>query len=351
MDVMRIAAALAVVVSHSYATVGRGEPRPLEWNGVFLTWGSVAVAVFFTLSGFLVTQSWDSDPSAGRWSARRFARIWPGLIVVLVAVAFVVGPVVADIGPSAYFTLGGPYRYVFNHARFAEYQFLPGVFEDHTFHDVNASLWTLQLEVICYLLLLVLAVTGVLRHKSLLVGLAVVVVAWSWAQDLGGLALPFFEHGVFLNDLLRLSGFFALGALAARLRLRFDWWLAGLCALFLILSRHAPLSGLGYVALAYVIMWVATRPWPRVGSVRRLGDPSYGWYLWAWPIQQLLVEAGMTDPYRVMAFAVVLSLAAGYLSWYIVERPAGRLITRRLAPRGTGQAAQAVESSPTVASG
>ena len=57
-------------------------------------------------------------------------------------------------------------------------------------------------------------------------------------------------------------------------------------------------------------------------------DYSYGVYLWAFPIQQLLVSLLGADAmglvaYSLLAFAATLPCAM--VSWFIVERPANRL--------------------------
>lgn len=59
-DVIRIAAALSVVLYHSYAITGRDQDLPALWIGHYrMPLGSIGVAVFFVISGFLVATSRD----------------------------------------------------------------------------------------------------------------------------------------------------------------------------------------------------------------------------------------------------------------------------------------------------
>ena len=59
----------------------------------------------------------------------------------------------------------------------------------------------------------------------------------------------------------------------------------------------------------------------------RYGDFSYGLYLYAFPIQQLLVlyyGRRLTIP-ALFGSALVLTLCVAIVSWYAVERPCLRL--------------------------
>jgi peptidoglycan/LPS O-acetylase OafA/YrhL len=74
-----------------------------------------------------------------------------------------------------------------------------------------------------------------------------------------------------------------------------------------------------------------------------MGDFSYGTYLYAFPIQQILVSF-FTLPFPVfLVLSLILSLFSGFLSWNLVEKwflsskhrgePKGRTIgARGLAP-------------------
>ena len=83
MDVLRLGAATLVIVAHSYNLTLHEEPFRRFGGPEF---GDIAVAVFFAISGFLVTASWISDPRTAlvRCCGAR-CRILPGLWVVLLA--------------------------------------------------------------------------------------------------------------------------------------------------------------------------------------------------------------------------------------------------------------------------
>lgn len=78
----------------------------------------------------------------------------------------------------------------------------------------------------------------------------------------------------------------------------------------------------------------------RLPTIRtfRLPDVSYGVYLYGWPIQKILVAAGVRDGWSLFALALPISLVLGYASHRLVERPAvswGRRMLASPAPAAT----------------
>jgi len=80
--------------------------------------------------------------------------------------------------------------------------------------------------------------------------------------------------------------------------------------------------------LAYLLLWVGSvLPSPRL--IQR-HDISYGVYIYAFPMQQLLVLTGIQDRglvvYDIVALACTVPLATA--SWLLIERPAMRRARR-----------------------
>src|SRR5205823_1822192 len=124
---MRIAAALMVIVAHSFP-IAAGLPDP-TWHSrqVDLSFGSGAVDIFFVISGYLVTASWIRDPHPFRFSVRRIARIWPGLLMMLVVTTWVIGSLVTSLPLVSYLTHPGTVRYFLASAVLLPAWDLPGV--------------------------------------------------------------------------------------------------------------------------------------------------------------------------------------------------------------------------------
>jgi peptidoglycan/LPS O-acetylase OafA/YrhL len=126
------------------------------------------------------------------------------------------------------------------------------------------------------------------------------------------LALPFLVGMGFhiWRDRIPMSGLLALALIAAAAALRFT-----------------PLFTLGFtLALAYAIFWCAFRPQGLMRAFNRVGDYSYGLYLYAFPIQGLVVWLwGPLTPLGNVALAFPLTLVLSVLSWHWIEAPALKL--------------------------
>lgn len=77
--------------------------------------------------------------------------------------------------------------------------------------------------------------------------------------------------------------------------------------------------------LAYAVLIAGFTPCRALGGYRRLGDYSYGMYIYAFPIQQIMAHEGMRTPLSNIAAALPVTLLLAVLSWHLVEEPALRL--------------------------
>ena len=93
------------------------------------------------------------------------------------------------------------------------------------------------------------------------------------------------------------------------------------------------LSGLGPAALrvvvwtvcaVYLCYWFAYALPPLGRRLTRLGDASYGVYIWAWPVQQTTIElmGGDPSPWAVIAITTPIVWLLAQASWHLVEAPA-----------------------------
>lgn len=334
-----------VIFYHTHPLGGFGAD-PLERFSLHQeSFGGLAVAAFFVLSGFLITRSGVSGVSIWRFLWHRFLRIMPGYWMCLVVTAFVIAPVIwlaeGRSLISFFQTSGeGPFQYVLVNAGLKTQQFSIFQLPTHTpFPNfINGSLWTLSYEFACYLILALLVVTGMLKKIPWLVLLmALALIAFqmiSFIQpDLFATTLPpFSERGLFLRNAM----FFFIGAslfLYAR-RVPVSPWILVVCLAIFIASLRLRFYPLVYgITVSYIFVWLALKlPITRWG---RHGDFSYGLYVYAFPIQQTLAAFNVNQlgvlPYFAAAFAITLGFAM--LSYRFVEAPALRLKSLRLAAR------------------
>lgn len=336
LSLVRLALAVAVVVSHGFSMgTGRLRDEPLFASTGF-TLGEHAVNGFFALSGFLVTMSF------GRRGARdyvvaRTLRIAPGLAVATLVTALVLGPALSRLSVGEYLSHPGLWRFIVATLTTLKSAIaLPGVFAENPNPLPLGTVWSLKYEVLCYAAVLVLGLAGLLTRTiaaaavtALVVALVVVAIASPNApkavQTTLRLALLFGAGGALWlwRDRVCLSGL-ALSCLAAAA------WLA----------RETPLSmPLLLCVQAYGVIWLALGPLAWLPRLGREVDLSYGIYLYGWPIQQALVQTvAPAGPAMLLPVALALTLVAAALSWFLVEKPALSLkprFAREAAPMGS----------------
>ena len=315
-DAVRMVAALLVILSHQYALTGHAEATPLP----FATWGFLGVLVFFVTSGHLVTQSWCQDPSPARFLQRRALRIWPALAVATLLTLFVLGPLTTQGSLKAYFSSAETWWYGLNLV-FLIQQTLPGVFLHNPFaRAVNGSLWTIPYEVLWYAVLAVLGTLGMLARRWPMVVLAGLGLAcMTWVVHQPG---PMMRVWV-----LELGCFFVAGSLLylyRRIWQAHPWWTLlvialGCGALFAVKQLYLAT----WLALPVLTVMAGRASWPVLRHAGRWGDPSYGLYIYAFPVQQTLVmllgeEQGV---WPLLALSTACTLVLAYASWHVVEKP------------------------------
>ncbi|MBW0116085.1 acyltransferase family protein [Pseudonocardia abyssalis] len=338
-NALRLALAGIVLISHSLKFQGYEDPVG-HLTGGDVDMGTMAVDGFFALSGFLILGSWLSSPSTGRYLWRRCLRILPGFWACLVVSSFVLLPVASllEFGTLAGFPWTGEQSaltyVVDNAALFVRQYEVPGVFGGEA---VNGSLYTLFYEFACYLAVAALGALGLLRDR-LWPLLAVAAAVWLLALSelLDGAVLT--SRSSTLEIALRFGSMFLAGAVAARVGPRLPMGPAGGAVAVLVLVQAVVLASMAttpeastlvYVviapaAVAYLVLLAGASPrLHRIGSRR---DLSYGLYVYAWPVQAMLLLVGAAAwPLPLYAAASLAGgLALALASWTWVESSALR---------------------------
>lgn len=322
-DFLRVAAAAGVLISHQFSLTGR--PEPIMFG---ISLGGFCVLIFFAISGYLVAGSWSHDPNAWRFAARRLLRIWPGLLVVCLLVTLLLGPAVSQLDVTAYFRSPMTWDYLSQLSLWNFKSQLPGVFAANPIPgSANGSLWTIPIEIQCYLALMVVGVAGLMRRAWLLPVAFAAFAFWFFFLFKTGYDQP-------IRLYLQMAVVFFCAASLYQLRM---WWLphriwTGVLAVMLIL----PLWFGGAPEIAYtlglpvIVALLGTSSWPILRRTGRFGDISYGLYIYAYPVQQTVVWWSSNRlPLSVsLAISALVTVVLAWLSWKLVEQPALRLKNR-----------------------
>ncbi len=341
-DLLRLLAATLVLYSHQFALLGL--PEPLFVGTA--TFGTAGVAIFFFLSGYLVWSSWERDPNIWRFFLRRALRIFPALWVVCLLSVFVLGPVATVLPIKSYFASDVTWRYL-ETAFLNLPRILPGIFLNSPFPQVvNGSLWTLPLEVLCYVSVLLVGLLCLVqkRWRILTIGLCLSFfvllaslgpqgVADQFAPAMVLLARNVVEHFGFAYD--RYASHYEMAAIF--------WWGVLYGALLTSPGKWGSpvVAGLVLLATVTAILWsfertallvfvaLAVHAAGRLAAgarlTERLGDLSYGVYIVAFPVQQMGVQWGRAHGWNMATYFLTSFLATyalAYLSWHAVEKRA-----------------------------
>lgn len=320
-DALRLLGAVLVIYGHGYVLAGQFDKLPVLGG---LAPHVMGVVIFFTISGYLIWSSWNRRSSWQNYWAARFLRIIPALAVVVVLTTFVLGPLITTVSLGEYFASSQTWVYLTNIFMFDPQYQLPGVFPAQPLSDaVNGSLWTLRAEFICYIAVPFSVLLPKAARKFVLGAAALGLLWFGMTTDV-----------VVLESNLTMAafywGFFAAGAFVAEVGLlrKASWPITALLLVVWLAFAQVgstATSVLGLTCFAVAILMIGIRDVPVVRDAARFGDLSYGMYLVAFPIQQLLIqnypslELGWS-----MLLVTVISAALAMGLWWFVEAPSLR---------------------------
>jgi peptidoglycan/LPS O-acetylase OafA/YrhL len=326
-NLVRLFGAMLVIYGHSYALTGNAAP-----GFAATSVSTIGVKIFFSISGYLVSKSWMSDPHIGRFFFRRSLRIFPALIALVLVSVFVAGPLLSRLSFAEYFAHPTTYRYLWNIPLYINY-FLPGLFEKNIYPNaINGSLWSLPTEFAMYMLTPVL-LTGLAvlnREKALAIAAFIlaaffaVVSLWSSQIDHTGKPWVFYATDVWAS--LTLAPYFIMGmALAAsRFERLFNIYIAFALLFILAVLETSSLvkEAMLIIILPYACLSFAMgrNLFPKIGGL----DISYGLFLYGFLVQQIIASmtASPFKPWTMFALSLLLTIIPAWLSWHFVEKPA-----------------------------
>jgi peptidoglycan/LPS O-acetylase OafA/YrhL len=353
-DLIRLAAALQVAITHSIPLFlpGSRDSPLLQFIQLF-----PGVPIFFFVSGFLISKSFERNSVLREYALNRILRIYPALIV-----CFLVSLIAVAL--TGYFSVErAPLRAIalWILAQISFGQFYNPDFMRHFGTGVlNGSMWTITVELQFYALLPVLyavfrAAGCTLRRTNWSLG-ALIVLFWGvnylyvhgaahhadqfWFKLVGVSFLPWF-------------GMFLVGVFFQRNAERIYGWLRG--RLPLIFVAYAVIATLGnsllkwnlgntmsaplFLALVVLVFCMAYSNSGLSDRLLKRNDISYGVYIYHMLAANLLMALGFRNTGTGFILTMCATLVFAVASWKWIEKPALAWKRHPLYPHSDGAAA------------
>ena len=337
LGLIRLVLASVVLVDHAFPLGGFGADPVLAATNNQASLGTLAVAGFFAISGYLIAKSGMSgDVVQFMW--RRALRIFPAYWLVLFVTAVLVGPILWIAGGREFVEYfagpNGPAHYFLSNFTLTIGTYgIHDLLADTTPYGLqvgssvfNGSIWTLIYEWNCYLIIAVLVAFGVLRNARvfvpvmagffLLMQVVALIDFGAVGQILPRIADPY---------TISLGFTFLAGSVIAvySKQIPFDNLIGVLSGILLLLTlQYGGFSTLGTAAGAYFVIYLAARLPKAVHWVGAKNDYSYGVYIYGFLVQQVIAHLGWYRlgyvPFVLISF--LLALGCAWISWHLVEK-------------------------------
>jgi peptidoglycan/LPS O-acetylase OafA/YrhL len=295
-------------------------PEPTFFG--FLTLGGLGVGIFFSISGYLVSQSYLRSENYLAYLGKRCRRIFPGLAVSSFILVYPVAAFYYQDNLIDYLTAKETLRNLLSMIGFQPID-IPQIFSGYKFSGPpNGALWTLPIEFLCYIILATaLALSTNWKAPAALLCLMV----------MGGVFIDpatktsFSWLSISLQWLLQFSLCFLLGALLAmtkntwnRRKEKTTLFLIAVFCLFLFKGKPE-IVVMGYLAITLCTVIIGTSFRDRL--IKSRFDYSYGIYIYTWPVQQIVINETHLPYYPTLLLTLGIVLVLAGLSWHLVESP------------------------------
>lgn len=334
-DLLRIFAASQVLVCHSVLHLhAAATPWLMQLVNAF-----PGVPIFFVISGFLISLSYERSSGLKSYCRNRVLRIYPGLWCCILSTVLVT----ALLG----YSFASGQAAAWGASQLAGAIYTPGFLKSFGVGSYNGSLWTIPVELQFYFILpalywLTRSGTRQQTKRFWLVWLAFVAIGFAASVMFTPPDAPAGEPT--LQKLIRYSFLphfylFMSGVLLQRLKAHQSRWVAGKgvywLAVYLALYYALPqapaalvpmtlLLGIVSISMAYTAPGMALK-------LLRGNDISYGVYIYHGLLVNVIVELRLTE--RVDFWMVAAgTYLVGYLSWIAVERPFLRRKKQTISP-------------------
>lgn len=291
----------------------------------------IGLYLFFSISGYLISMSWEKDPSLKRFFIKRSLRIFPALIVVTLLSVFLLGPIMTTWVLSDYFMDKNIFLYLKNIFLYISYA-LPGVFEHNVVPNaVNGSLWSLPVEFLMYILI---AIVGQ-NFKTTKYFIFILFVLFSsltitWANHSNDQLII---YGTNAKDIIRTGVFFWAGAFMYHWNIKqyfsFESFALSLLCLIFLYQWNDAYTLVSLFLIPFTVLSFGFSE-SKFLSFFNKSDYSYGFYIYAFPVQQSIVYLyPHISLFDFLSVGLIITMIFAVLSWHLIEKPMMHLKVRK----------------------
>lgn len=329
LDIMRFIAAMLVIFSHS-VPISMGAERAdaiSEWTDGRLSFGAIAVGVFFVTGGYLIAGSAERKNTVKAFFKARCSRIFPQLIFVTVLMTFIVGPIISGLTMGEYYRSSGSWKYLLNSVFILQHN-LPGVFDGNIYgNTVNGPLWTLPVEFMCYIMCFIAYKIRIMSKEVFKFTIPIAIIM---------AILSIISGNVFMITVLRpvILFYIGMGIYVYRSKIEINSLIGTISILLFIFCIFIKADSVAmYIIFPYMIYYIAFGLKYKFYNFGKRGEFSYGMYLWGWPVAQTICMIFGGEMHWLLN-AVLTSIVAsilGIVNYYVIDYNINRLQKKRKA--------------------
>ncbi|HRD66723.1 MAG TPA: acyltransferase [Candidatus Competibacter sp.] len=346
-DLVRLFAAMQVAFLHSVEFMS---PHHITSFWFRILENFPGVPIFFFISGFLISRSYENNNSIKEYGVNRALRIFPALhICVLLNILLV-----AATGYMTHVHVGYGDIFLLYLAKTTIFQFYnPDFMRGFGDGVLNGSLWTICVELQFYILLPLLykVMDGRTKKDANIILMCTIIIFLLFNR------LLYHYQGDYANTiywkLIRVSFFpwfymFLVGVFFQR-NFDFFWSIStrvSLITLLIIYFGYASLmraagltvdNSIGpflYFPLAFIVFRISFSMLTEVAELLNKNDVSYGIYIYHMPIANVFIYYGLINSMIYPLLVLLLSILISLFSWFLIEKPCLRLKRHPLNPVG-----------------
>ena len=329
-DLIRLFAAVQVAISHAADWM----EAPVPWLS-FLRYFP-GVPIFFFISGYLIYQSYANISSPHRlqiFATNRLLRLFPALyicIVFSILLTYFSGYFsTVEISLSQWLT------WLASQFTFLQF-FNPDFMRGYGTGKLNASLWTITVELQFYLLTPIIFFLFK-YYKKISIGLFAIFIIFNTANSFLNPRVSTLEK-LFNVSFAPWIAMFVLGAylftnkaLQQRLlktHILIPFGLYVLTYYFALQAEGGTDNSINFISFILLdwLVFKAAFTLPSLSeSLLHKNDISYGIYIYHMPIVNFMIYKEMTGSYMYLGIMMIMTTSIALLSWRLVEKPALKL--------------------------